>query len=709
MANYLDSLIHRIEDEALRADLIREIASLRNRKDFGLVFERHLPETVRLYSQPVTVGATVQERADNDGPLWTVRKVAKANATVERRDGTEVLSGVVPIEDLVVVRRFGDAMYPGLTSLGRIDRGGVNRPWHAVIESENYHALETLLYAYEGEVDCIYIDPPYNKGKQRDWKYNNDYVDEDDAYRHSKWLAFMERRLLVAKELLNPLSSVLIVAIDETEVHRLGLLLDQVFRSCEMQTVTVVSNPAGSPRAGRFTRVEEYLLFVFLGTAEAKKWRTSMLNGDVQTPKMPSVWFSAARVGGGAALRANRTTPVLYYPVHLDAETGALHSIGSPFPRGESIDSYKPPAGTIAIWPLAEDGTEQTWRFDGEQMTKRFNEGTVRLGKRDPVTGHRSVTYLRPGTLKKIETGEYQVVGRTEEGALELALLAGGAAPVVAPAAVWKMQSHFARDYGTALIKTFVPGGTFPFPKSLYAVEDALRIAVKDKPDAVVLDFFGGSGTTTHAVVRLNRQDGGHRRSIIVTNNEVSAAEADAFADQGIRPGDPAWEALGIFEHMTRPRISAAITGQTSDGEPVRGVYKFTDEFAMADGFEESVEFFRLDYLDRDDVNLGRAFEAVAPLLWLKAGGVGSRIDKITKPWALPVGGVYGVLFDPQHWAPFARAVQDRADEVRHAFVVTDSTSVFQQVVAELPTGIATTMLYEDYLSTFAINTGGRR
>lgn len=118
------------------------------------------------------------------------------------------------------------------------------------------------------------------------------------------------------------------------------------------------------------------------------------------------------------------------------------------------------------------------------------------------------------------------------------------------------------------------PGHRFPFPKSLYAVEDALRFFVLDKPNAVVLDFFAGSGTTAHAVMRLNRQDGGRRRSIMVTNNEVSDEEARALRGQGYRPGDPEWEALGICEYITKPRIQAAITGQTPSGTPITGDYK---------------------------------------------------------------------------------------------------------------------------------------
>jgi adenine-specific DNA-methyltransferase len=704
VANYLDSLIDRIEDDALRADLIREIRGLRNRKDFGLVFERHLPETVRLYSHPVKAGATVQERADNDGPLWTVRKVTKAKATIERREGTETISEVMPADDLVVVRRFGDAIYPGLTSLGRIEGGGDDRPWHAVIEAENYHALETLLYAYEGKIDCIYIDPPYNTGA-RDWKYNNDYVDRNDSWRHSKWLSMMERRLLIAKRLLRP-GSTLVVTIDENESHRLAVLLAQVFPDADIQMVTAVINRAGSPRPNRLTRVEEYIYFVFIGDGSAAcGWTTNLLNDSADGAEMPTVWFSAIRVGSRKALRSYYKETALFYPVLIDAETGAFHSVGDPLPMDQHPDDFTPPAGTVPIWPLS-NGREQTWRFARESMIEYFAKGTARLGRRDAATGLRPVTYLRPGTLQAIEDGLFKIVGRSEEGAVELAL--GDEERAIPPASVWNMTSHYARDHGSKLLAKFIPGRDFDYPKSLYAVEDTLRVAVGEKPDAVVLDFFAGSGTTAHAVARLNRQDGGSRQCIVVTNNETSEGESQGLRSAGHQPGDPEWERRGVYQYVTAPRIAAAVTGRTPEGEPVKGEYAFTDEFPMADGFEENVEFFRLGYLDRDQVSLGRAFEAVAPLLWLKAGGVGPRVEKITKPWALPEGAVYGVLFDPQQWASFTHAVAERGDEVRHAFVVTDSTSVYQQVIAELPPGMATTMLYEDYLSTFTINTGGR-
>src|SRR5207247_8963298 len=112
-----------------------------------------------------------------------------------------------------------------------------------------------------GRVDCDYIDPPYNN-REKDWKYNNDYVDRDDLYRHSKWLAMMERRLLLAKELLNPAESILIVTIDENEYLRLGLLLEQVFPEGRTAMVSAVINRSGVVRTGDFTRTNEYVFVI---------------------------------------------------------------------------------------------------------------------------------------------------------------------------------------------------------------------------------------------------------------------------------------------------------------------------------------------------------------------------------------------------------------------------------------------------------------
>ncbi|MBP6733772.1 MAG: DNA methylase [Chromatiaceae bacterium] len=269
------------------------------------------------------------------------------------------------------------------------------------------------------------------------------------------------------------------------------------------------------------------------------------------------------------------------------------------------------------------------------------------------------------------------------------------------PSTVWRESRHDAGAYGTSLLRAHIPGRKFPFPKSLYAVEDALRLFVKDNPAAIVLDFFAGSGTTAHAVMRLNRQDGGQRQCIAITNNEVAADEHRALRQRGLRPGDADWERLGICEHITKPRIRAAITGQTPDGAPIAGEYKFTDVFSMAEGFAENAEFFTLTYETPVAVSHNRAFERIAPLLWLRAGSAGRRIDTLPAAgWA--VADTYGLLTDLDQASAFRRAVAAVA-ELRIAFIVTNDDRRFQAVARHLPATVEPVRLYESYLSNFRI------
>lgn len=245
MPNEIDALLARVDDPALRNDLKTQVDRLRQKRQFGLVFEEHLPELVTLPHHPVRRGTKVVRRDDDGAEPRAVVAVNSGLATLPTDDGgTED----VPTESLVAVAEFGEPIYPGLKRLGSVDRGG-DKPAHVVIKGENHHALEALQFTHAGKVDCIYIDPPYNSGA-RDWKYNNDYVDGDDDYRHSKWLAMMKRRLLVAKELLNPEGSALIVTIDEKEVHRLGVLLDQLFPGVRPRPALPLesgSRPTSSP------------------------------------------------------------------------------------------------------------------------------------------------------------------------------------------------------------------------------------------------------------------------------------------------------------------------------------------------------------------------------------------------------------------------------------------------------------------------------
>jgi len=202
--------------------------------------------------------------------------------------------------------------------------------------------------------------------------------------------------------------------------------------------------------------------------------------------------------------------------------------------------------------------------------------------------------------------------------------------------------------------------------------------------------------------MRLNKQDVGRRQCISVTNNEVSAEEQKGLRAKGLRPGDPEWEQWGICDYITKPRITAAITGETPAGDPIKANYKFTDEFPMADGFEENAAFFTLTYEAPRQVRRNRAFARVAPMLWLKAGSRGRIISSLPeRGW--DVAQAYGVLEDMDH-APEFLAALEADPQVGMAFIVTDSEVAFQSVARQLPEHATAVRLYESYLHNFQIN-----
>ena len=333
----LTDLIHQAKDidPQFGLDLEKEFRALLKQRSFGLVFERHRPEAVNLPRCRVRKGDTVRilpprgSLEKGDKRLWRVLNVEWNNGSgtahlVEiGKDKTERRS--VTTKDLVVVVAFRDPLYPGLIETGRIERGG-NKPFHTVINGENFHVLEMLTYTHRHKIDAIYIDPPYNSGA-KDWKYNNDYVERDDLYRHSKWLAMMERRLLLAKELLNPAKSVLIVTIDEKEYLRLGLLLEQIFPFPEARTqmVSTVINPKGVPRDG-FSRVDEYIFIIQFGSSE--------IVGDIKEGSGGTEvrWRGLTRTGANG-IRSK--SPGAFYPIYFNKE-GKIVEIGDALPLGQA-------------------------------------------------------------------------------------------------------------------------------------------------------------------------------------------------------------------------------------------------------------------------------------------------------------------------------------------------------------------------------------
>jgi adenine-specific DNA-methyltransferase len=688
----IDDLLQRISDKALRNDLAREIKTLRAGREYGLVFENHLPERVRLPGHAIRTGLSVIRRVDPETLGWTVTDLRGGRATICRLDENGLLlEEAHGVDELIVVKDFAEAIHPGLKRVGRVELGG-DKPFHTVINGENYHVLETLLYVAEGQVDCIYIDPPYNTGAT-DWKYNNNYVDSQDAYRHSKWLSFMNRRLKLAGRLMRPDRSVLLITIDDNEVHSLSLLLDQLFPNSEKQMVSITISPRGKSRDGRLSQVDEYLIIVYVGSATV-----NALQGEDEETEVR--WRGLRRTD----IESARTTrPRQFYPIYVHKTTGKIVEIGQPLAHTDPIDSIPRVEGAVGVLPIRKDGIEMNWSLVGKSLRSALEKGYVRVGAGGHARQPYTFSYLTHPAIRKVERGIYKVAGTRPDGS-KVVIIPGG--KVSRPTTTWREKRHDAGAYGTSLLRSLLPGRRFPFPKSLYAVEDTLRLFVTDNPDALVLDFFAGSGTTAHALARLNQQDGGRRRSILVTNNEVSQGEAREMRKSGLNPGDPAWEDRGIFCHITVPRLISALTGRTPKGDKVAANYKFSGERPISEGLAENMEFYELTYEDRDRVSLGSAFEAIAPILWLKAGAVGPQIEEVKGPWTLPAGSRYGILFDTAGWRPFIDAVK-ASEDVTHVYLITDSETVFQQLVRELPAEVSPIRLYQDYLGSFEINTGG--
>lgn len=275
----------------------------------------------------------------------------------------------------------------------------------------------------------------------------------------------------------------------------------------------------------------------------------------------------------------------------------------------------------------------------------------------------------------------------------------------VRPLTIWNQKYHSASDYGTTLLNSLFHNRRFSFPKSLYAVHDTIRFFVANKPNALIVDFFAGSGTTLHAVNLLNAEDGGNRRCIMVTNNEVSADEAKEFLAKGVHPGDDEWNAKGIARYVTWPRTVCSIEGHDVNGKPLQGKYLGSD-LEMSAGFKANAAFFHLGFLDKNAVAIGRQFKELFPLLWMKAGAIGPcpklPMNKPLPEYIILPENRFAVLIDENAFHPFSKELA-KAPEIDVAYIVTDSERGYRQMISKL--NIETTFqLYRDYLDNFRIN-----
>lgn len=694
----INDLISQIQDESLRDRIQSEVNKMSKQKKFGLVFEEHLPECTPLYDVPVKRGSLAVLKGGDINNKYIVGSIVNGIAKCMNKVTEEVEE--IPLENLVTVAEFGDPIYPYLKPIDSICNAPDSDLWHTLIEADNYHALQLLEYLLAGKVDCIYIDPPYNTGA-RDWKYNNDYVDGNDQYRHSKWLSMMQKRLKIAKKLLNPADSVLIVTIDEKEYLHLGCLLEEMFPEANMQMISSIINPSGVAREGDFYRTDEYVFILRFGICKPVKlslgeeWITARSTGK------DSVRWRPIRRQGSHDTKTD--APNQFYPIFLSKDGTHVVGAGESLQEWQTIEDVVIPDGVIAIWPIKPDGSEGCWQISQASIEMLLKQGYIK------VTNSKKwgyvAQYLAEGERAKVESGIFPILGKDEYGTLILGEAEGAGAPFI-PGTQWRISSHSAREQGASLLNKLFPDQRFSFPKSLYAVHDSIRFFVENKPNALIVDFFAGSGTTLHAVNLLNAEDGGHRRCIMVTNNEVSDAEAKEMTGKGLKPGDEEWEKLGIARYVTWPRTVCSIKGENIKGELLKGNYIGSD-IPMSDGFNANAAFFKLGFLDKTSVALGRQFKEMLPTLWMKAGAHGPcpEIGENDDPDMLILPDNKMAILAEECSFPKFEAEVLKLSEIKTVFIVTDSESGYREMIKGFD-GIETFQLYRDYLDNFRINTG---
>ena len=692
----LNDLVSQIENADLRERIAAEVDKLAKQKKFGLVFEEHLPECTPLYDIPVKKGGKVALKAGKVNEVYTVLKIEDGKALCLNKDKSETAEFAV--DELVTVAEFGEAIYPCLKPIDSVCNAPDSDLWHTLIEADNYHALQLLEYLYAGKVDCIYIDPPYNTGA-RDWKYNNNYVDNNDQYRHSKWLSMMQKRLKIAKKLLNPKDSVLICTIDDKEYLHLGCLLEEIFPEANMQMITSVISPGGrgKKKGTDFTNTEEFLFFLRFGCASVYP---EVRNDE----KIPLDWRGLIRgtlANGRGKHGIGACGPNQFYPIYVDDSTRQIKKIGDPIPENVSRFTVPQIEGCTAVFPVRPDGTEMNWGCVPAEAMNKLAHGYLRVSGYYPNKPQPyGIQYLTSGSIKDIESGKVIIEGRREDGSVMGYYPSGK--PML-PSTVWNITSHNATKNGTELLKGVFVNSRFDYPKSLYAVHDSLRHVLIEKKNALIVDFFAGSGTTLHAVNLLNAEDRGSRRCIIVTNNELSGEESDALKARGLKPGDAEWEKLGIARYVTWPRTVCSIEGHDVNGNPLKGNYLGSD-LPMSDGFKANAAFFKLGFLDKNAVALGRQFKEMLPTLWMKAGAIGKcpTVEAAVPDMLILPENKFAVLVDEKAYMEFA-AKLDEHPEIETVYIITDSESGYRDMIAGLNVK-ACYQLYRDYLDNFRIN-----
>jgi adenine-specific DNA-methyltransferase len=350
-------------------------------------------------------------------------------------------------------------------------------PVNIFIEGDNYHALSVLNFTHQGAVDVIYIDPPYNTGA-RDWKYNNDYVDESDSFRHSKWISFMYKRLRLAKQVLSD-DGIICVTIDDYELPRLLLIMEEIFgEENHLGTAAIRINPGGRKTKRSLAQQHEYALFFGKNIETQVAKVIKPIEEKTHSYKEDAVgWYEERNLRKEGQDSLASEDSARFYPIYFNPKNGAI-SVSKKYP--------------VTILPIDVQGQKRIWRRGKEDVDRMFERGDL--------------------IYKKTKFGD------------QIYFKFRGGIEGETPKSFWDDVRYSASEHGTQTLDRILgKGGMFQFPKSPHAVMDCIKVCSSRK-DAIVLDFFAGSGTTAQAVLELNKQDGGKRQFILCTNNEGNIA-----------------------------------------------------------------------------------------------------------------------------------------------------------------------------------------
>lgn len=387
----------------------------------------------------------------------------------------------------------------------RLDLSG-EYPSNLMIEGDNYLALSVLNYTHKKSIDLIYIDPPFNTGA-REWKYNNDYVASEDAYRHSKWLSFMNHRLRISKDLLKD-SGFIVCAIDHYELFTLGVLMDKIFgEQNRIGIVTVVHKPEGRQFANFLSPSNEFML-IYARNRQIASFRKVVLD----EKKKEEFKFSDGKgnyklknfirlTDGKYSLRKNK--PKGFFPIYVSDDLKHF--------------SLEEKTGFEKTLPITDKGVERVWKTSGSTFMGKVREDAI---------------------IAKKEHGKIVIYEKLR--------------PSQVFVTHWIKKDYHGYHYGTKILEDILGSAKqFEFPKSLNLITDIVNLMTNE--EAVILDFFAGSGTTGHAVLEMNKVDGGNRKFILCTNNENNNGGNG-----------------GIAESVCYPRIKAVINGyKNKKGEKV--------------------------------------------------------------------------------------------------------------------------------------------